>query len=144
MFQQRLFHHSFVCLVRSGHSILREGITEENFPRLPHAVVHFGGRSQEIVEQFLQSKGIERREMLHSSHFLSIPMVIASTDMVVTVPAAVAEIFSSFTDITAVPPPYKMPGFDLKQNWHRSQQNDPANRWLRTLVLELFGDGPPQ
>ncbi|GJH29393.1 LysR family transcriptional regulator [Caballeronia novacaledonica] len=141
IFQQRLFRHGFVCLVRSGHPVLKSGLTRKNFQSLPHAVVHAEGRSQEIVEQFLRAKGIERREMLRSPHFLSIPMVIATTDLVVTVPAAVAEVFAQFADIKAVEPPYPMPSFDLKQHWHRSQHHDPGNQWLRSLVLALFGDG---
>ncbi|WP_175717874.1 LysR family transcriptional regulator [Burkholderia anthina] len=144
VFQQRLFRHSFVCLVRSGHPVLTSGLTRKSFHSLPHAVVRAEGRSQEIVEQFLRSKGIERREMLRSPHFLSIPMVIACTDLIVTVPSAVAEAFSRLADITAVAPPYPMPTFDLKQHWHRCQQSDPGNRWLRALVLDLFGDAQHQ
>jgi DNA-binding transcriptional LysR family regulator len=140
IFQQRLFRHGFVSLVRSGHPVLSKGLTRKAFESLPHAVVRAEGRSQEIVEQFLRSKGIERREMLRSPHFLSIPMVIASTDLVVTVPKAVAEVFARFADITSVEPPYPMPSFDLKQHWHRSQHNDPGNQWFRALVLALFGD----
>jgi hypothetical protein len=67
-------------------------------------------------------------------------MVIATTDLVVTVPAAVAEVFAKFADITAAEPPYPMPSFDLKQHWHRSQHNDPGNQWLRSLDIGLFGD----
>ncbi|WP_027800362.1 LysR family transcriptional regulator [Paraburkholderia dilworthii] len=140
VFQQRLFRHGFVCLVRADHPVVSEGLTKKQFQSLPHAVVQAEGRSQEIVEQFLKAKGVQRREMLHSPHFLSIPMVIASTDLVVTVPAAVAEVFARFADVRALEPPYSMPSFDLKQHWHRSQQNDPGNRWLRAQVLELFGD----
>jgi DNA-binding transcriptional LysR family regulator len=140
VFQQRLFRHGFVCLVRSDHPVLETGLNRKSFHALSHAVVHTEGRSQEIVEQFLREKGIERREMLRSPHFLSIPMVVASTDLVVTVPEAVAEVFARFADITAVVPPYPMPKFDLKQHWHRSQHNDAGSQWLRALVLRLFGD----
>ena len=142
VFQQRLFRHGFVCLLRSDHPVLRTGLTKEAFKRLPHAVVRAEGRSQEIVEQFLRSKNIARREVLQSPHFLSIPMVIASTDLVVTVPAAVGDVFIRLADITAIEPPYPIASFDLKQHWHRCQQNDAGNKWLRTSILELFGDFP--
>jgi DNA-binding transcriptional LysR family regulator len=142
VFQQRLFRHGFVCLVRSGHPVLETGLSREAFDSMPHAVVRAEGRSQEIVEQFLHSKGITRRERLRSTHFLSIPLIIATTNLIVTVPTAVAEVFSSLADVAAIEPPYKMPSFDLKQHWHRSQQNDAGNRWLRALILQLFGDTP--
>jgi DNA-binding transcriptional LysR family regulator len=144
VFQQRLFRHGFVCLVRANHPSIDERLTKRQFQALSHAVIQAEGRSQEIVEQFLKAKGVQRREMLHSPHFLSIPMVIASTDLVVTVPAAVAEVFVRIADVRAIEPPYPMPSFDLKHHWHRCQQNDPGNRWLRSLVLELFGDDQHQ
>jgi len=140
VFQQRLFKHTFVCLVRQGHPAVHGRMTKKAFAELPHAVVQAEGRSQEIVEQYLKEQGIRRRELLHSPHFLSIPMVIAATDLVVTVPAAVGEVFARIADVAVLEPPYKMPTFDLKQHWHRSQHDDPGNRWLRGIVLELFGE----
>lgn len=140
VFQQRLFKHTFVCLVRRGHPAVRGKMTKKAFAELPHAVVQAEGRSQEIVEQYLKKQGITRRELLHSPHFLSIPMVIARTNLIVTVPAAVGEVFAQIADVAVLEPPYKMPSFDLKQHWHRSQHDDPGNRWLRGIVLELFGE----
>lgn len=140
VFQQRLFRHSFVCLVRRGHPAVQGKMTKKAFTELPHAVVQAEGRSQEIVEQYLKEQGVQRRELLHSPHFLSIPMVIAATDLVVTVPAAVGEVFAQIADVAVLEPPYRMPTFDLKQHWHRSQHDDPGNRWLRGIVLELFGE----
>ena len=142
VFQQRLFRHKFVCLVRANHPAVGLRLTKRQFRMLPHAVVQAEGRSQEIVEQFLKEKGIERRKMLHSPHFLSIPMVVASTDLVVTVPAAVAEVFERIANVRALDPPYSIPSFDLKQHWHRCQKSDPGNQWLRSLVVSLFAESP--
>ncbi|WP_028208151.1 type 2 periplasmic-binding domain-containing protein [Paraburkholderia nodosa] len=68
-FQQRLFRHGFVSLVHSGHPVLTQGVLRKAFESLPHAVVRADGGSLEIVEQFLRSKGIERREMVRSPNF---------------------------------------------------------------------------
>jgi DNA-binding transcriptional LysR family regulator len=50
VFQQRLFRHKFVCLVRADHPVLASGLTREAFRSFPHAVVRAEGRSQEIAE----------------------------------------------------------------------------------------------
>jgi DNA-binding transcriptional LysR family regulator len=138
LFQQRLFRHGFVCLVRAGHLSVQGTLTKKQFRDLPHAVVQTEGRSQEIVEQYLKQQGIRRRELLRSPHFLSIPMVIASTDLVVTVPQPVGEIFGRIVELQVLPPPYPIPSFDVKQYWHRCQHADPGNRWLRSVVADLF------
>ncbi|MEP9328651.1 LysR family transcriptional regulator [Paraburkholderia phymatum] len=138
VFQQHLVRHSFVCLVRQNHPAVQGRLTKKLFCELPHAVVQVEGRRQEIVEQFLKENGIRRREVLHTPHFLSIPMTIAMTDLVVTVSSDVGEIFARIAELEILDPPYKMPRFDVNQYWHRSQHDDPGNRWMRGLVRELF------
>ncbi|MGU7779131.1 LysR family transcriptional regulator [Burkholderia sp. PU8-34] len=141
VFQQRLVRHSFVCLVRKNHPAVQGRLTRKLYCELPHAVVQAEGRRQEIVEQFLKGHGIQRRVLLHTPHFLSIPMTIAMTDLVVTVSSDVAEIFARIADLALLEPPYRLPHFDVKQHWHRSQHDDPGNRWMRGLVHELFVHG---
>lgn len=115
-------------------------LTQKQFLDLPHAVVQSQGRSHEIVEQYLRQHGIRRRELLRSPHFLSIPMVLASTDLIVTLPRPIGEVFARIVDLQVVQPPYPIPSFDIKQYWHRSQHADPGNRWLRAIVVDLFSD----
>jgi DNA-binding transcriptional LysR family regulator len=136
--QQRLFSVGFVCVVRAGHPEVRERLTQEQFRNLPHAVVKTEGRSRQIIEQYLKEHGIHRRELLRSRHFLSIPMVIASTDLVVTVPTSIGELFRQIADLQILQPPFSIPFIDVKQYWHRYQQTDPGNRWLRSIVADLF------
>ena len=136
--QQRLFSVGFVCVIRAGHPEVHERLTQKQFRNLPHAVVKTEGRSQEIVEQYLKQHGIRRRELLRSPQFLSIPMVIASTDLVVTVPASIGKLFRQIADLQVLQPPFPIPSIDIKQYWHRYQQSDPGNRWLRGIVVHLF------
>jgi DNA-binding transcriptional LysR family regulator len=107
---------------------------------LKHVAVHAAGRSQEIFERFLLRNKIYPKVVLVTPHFLSLPMVIAKTDLVATVPHAVGMFFSgSRANIKAVLPPFSdAPRIVLKQHWHRKANHDPRNRWLRLLVSELF------
>lgn len=138
VFQQRLFSHGFICLARAGHPGVADGMNMEAFLALPHAAIYAEGRSQEIVEQYFKEHGIRRRLQLQTQRFLSIPFVIAATDMVVTIPEAVGEMFSQLAGIRTFRPPMALPGFDIKQYWHRRQHNDVANRWLRGVTQALF------
>jgi hypothetical protein len=38
-----------------------------------------------------------------------------------------------------VEPPVEVPGFDLKQHWHRKYAKDGANAWLRASMAQIFG-----
>jgi DNA-binding transcriptional LysR family regulator len=139
-FQQRLFAHTFISLVNTRHRIRGERMSMDEFLATGHAVIRAEGRSQEIFEQLLLKHRIERRVVLSTPHFMSIPFIIAATDLLVTVPHAVGASFAKIPSIRLVEPPLEIPTFDLKQHWHRKYHKDAANIWIRSVVAKLFSD----
>lgn len=139
-FQQRLFTHSFISLLNARHPIKGKRMSMEDFLHIGHAVISAEGRSQEIFEQLLAKHRIERRVVLSTPHFMSIPFIIASTDLLVTVPYAVGESFAKIASIRLIEPPLDIPKFDLKQHWHRKYNKDEANMWIRSVLVKLFGE----
>jgi DNA-binding transcriptional LysR family regulator len=139
-FQQKLFSHGFVCLIRAHHPYADLPLTRKRFLDLGHAVVQAEGRSQEVFEKFLHAKGMRRRIALHVPHFMSIPYVIAKSDLIVTVPLAVGTAFAERGDLKLVRPIFDLPRFDLKQHWHRRVHQDARNQWVRNQVAQIFND----
>jgi hypothetical protein len=83
--------------------------------------------------------------MLQVPHFMSIPYVIASSDLIVTVPLAVGTAFAAaVSHLKLVNPPFDIPRFDLKQHWHRRVHKEPRSRWLRTQLALLFNEKTDQ
>jgi DNA-binding transcriptional LysR family regulator len=141
--QQRLFREGFVSVVRADHPVVRGKLTQKQFRDLPHVVVQTEARSPEMVKRHLRSHGLRRRELLRSPHFLSIPMVIASTDLIATVPESIGELLGRIIDAQILQPPFPIPPIDVRQYWHRSQHHgDPGNQWLRSVVVALFAYKP--
>ena len=140
-FQQRLFSHRFICMMRSGHPLASAPLTLAQFVAAGHAVVRAEGRSQEVLEKFLEKKRIRRRAVLETPHFMSLPFILARTDLIATVPHAIGFAYvTEHASITLVEPPLVLPRFDLRQHWHRKYHNDPRTSWLRGVVSELFND----
>ena len=140
-FQQRLFTHAFACLLRAGHPRRSRRLSLDDFLAMEHAVVRAEGRSQEIFERFLERRRIQRKIVLLTPHFLSLPMVIARSDLVTTVPHALGVYFSRLSpELALARPPFDIAGFDLKQHWHRKYHNDSRSQWLRKQVAQLFND----
>lgn len=138
-YMQRLFEHRFVCLVRKDHPRVKtDRIPLAIFLELPHAVVEPEGRSHELFERLLKSKGLSRRVQLSIPHFMSVPAIVAATDMIVTVPQAVAEYFVRFGEVRIVQPPVNTRRYALKQHWHARFHADPGLKWLRGQVVEAF------
>lgn len=137
--QQRLFNHHFVCLLRTDHPVRSSRLSMQQFLELEHAVVHAEGRSQEILERFLARQKVERKVVLRTPHFMSLPMIIARSDLVATVPHAIGMYWSGpGTKIRSALLPFEVPPIVLRQHWHRRFHNDARNKWLRAIVRELF------
>jgi DNA-binding transcriptional LysR family regulator len=139
-FQQRLFTHHFCCLMRRDHPITSRRLSLKQFLELKHVAVRAEGRSQELFERFLVRKRLHPKIVLVTPHFMSLPIIIARSDLVATVPHAIGMFFSnSSTNIKTVLLPFSdLPQIVVKQHWHRKSHNDPRNQWLRSLMTRLF------
>ena len=141
-FQQRLFTHHFACLMRAGHPRYAKRLSLKAFLEIEHAVVHAAGRSHELFEKVLERKRIHRKVALDTPHFLSIPVILSRSDLMATVPHALALYFARLApqQFAVAMPPFEVAGFDVKQHWHRKFHHDARSRWLRRHVADLFND----
>lgn len=138
-FQQVLFSDGFVSLMRASHSVSARKLSLKQFLQLEHAVVRAESRTEEVIERYLARKHIQRRVVLTTPHFSSTPMIVAQSDLIVTVPEPLARYFSeASTQVRVVGLPFESPRIDLKQFWHRKFHHDARNRWLRALTCQLF------
>jgi DNA-binding transcriptional LysR family regulator len=140
-FQQRLYRDEFVCLIRADHPRARGGISVKQFAEMRHAVVSTAGTGHEAaIERAFAEQRQHRRVALTLPHWMAVPIIVARTDYIVTVPRRLAVAFAAFPGITIVDPPIRIEPFDIRQHWHERYHHDPANRWLRALVAELFSE----
>ncbi|HSI57626.1 MAG TPA: LysR family transcriptional regulator [Ideonella sp.] len=140
LYQQLLyFSHPMVCIARTGHPALLDGqLTAEKFARLEHAVVGTEGNHPQIYEPVLKQLGIQRRVVVELPGFAGTSALIAGSDLIAIVPAALAQIYAQDRQIQTYPSPIAFPNCDVKQFWHRRVHHDPAVAWLRALIAEEF------
>ena len=138
-FQQVLFADGFVSLLRADHPVAAKKLTLKQFLQLEHAVIRAESRTEEVIERYLARKRIQRSVVLTTQHFSSAPLIAAQSDLIVTVPEALAHHFCAMsTRVRVVGLPFQAPRIDLKQFWHRRFHHDARNRWLRAVTCKLF------
>jgi DNA-binding transcriptional LysR family regulator len=141
--QRRVSTHRFACLMRADHPYRAERLSADHYLSAEHLVVREQGRSQEVLERFFNRRRIRRNVAVFTTHFLSVPFVVARSELIATLPYAVANEFASMAPRLAVAlPPFDITGFDLKLHWHRRFDNEARNRWLREQILKIFRDDP--
>jgi DNA-binding transcriptional LysR family regulator len=139
--QRRLSVHRFACLMRVNHPLWESRLSVSTFLEADHLVVREEGRSQEVLERFFARRRIRRRIRVYTAHFLGVPFILASSDLIATVPYAVARDFAAMSpQLSIALPPFEITGFELKLQWHRRFDNEPRNRWLRDQLSRCFRD----
>lgn len=132
--QRRLLQDRYVCVVRKDHPAFAKGMTAEAFRDVPHALADASGYAHERLDRWLARHRVRRRIKLHVPHFLVLPLLIARSDLLAVMAERVARLFADIVPLKIMPPPTKIPPYDVKLFWHQRFHRDAANRWLREFV----------
>jgi len=136
--QQRLFKDRFVCAVRTNHSRIEHTVSLEQFESESHVVLTMPGSGIEIVEKALEANRILRKVRLRLPGCFGISSMITGADCLAIVPEQLGKLIASTGRIKLVPLPFVLPPYYVMQHWHERYTHDPASRWLRALIAELF------
>ncbi|CAI8849092.1 HTH-type transcriptional activator NahR [Pseudomonas sp. IT-194MI4] len=139
-FQRRLMRQHYVCLCRKDHPATREPLTLERFCAYGHVRVVAANTGHGEADTLMMRLGIERSIRLEVPHFAAIGHILKHTDLVATVPERYATVNLEHFGLTALPHPVDIPEFTINMLWHARYHRDPANRWLRQLMFELFSE----
>lgn len=137
---RKLFDERFVCLVRRDHPTVKETLTVEQYAELPHLLISPMGRGVTWVDPVLERLGMRRHIALRVPHFLVAPLIIAQTDLILTVAERVARALGGALPVRELMPPLPIPGFAVSMYWHAQRSEDPGHRWLRELLAEVASE----
>lgn len=140
-FQRRLFVQQHVCLFRQGHALHKSSpLTLEEFEAAEHVVVSSVGTGHASVDAHIEKLGIKRSAVLTVPHFVAVGHILASTDMIATVPERFARHCVVPFNLHYVDLPLKLPEIGINVFWHARFHKEAGNQWLRSLVFDHFND----
>jgi DNA-binding transcriptional LysR family regulator len=138
--QRRLSRHGFACLLRAGHPLWKNRLSLTAYLAADHIAVRREGRSQDILERFVERRKMRRKVTLYTPNVLSVPFIVMDTDLLATLPFAVVTRFASITSrVAAALPPFDLT-YDLKLHWHRRFDKEPRSVWVREQLAAVFKD----
>lgn len=139
-FQRRLFRQRYVCMHRKEHPLAQKPITLEDFCDAEHVCVIAANTGHGEVDVLLERAGIKRRMRLIVPHFIAVGHILQTTNLIATVPERFAVCCEGPFNLVTSPHPANLPEIAINLFWHAKYHRDPANRWLRQLVFDLFSD----
>jgi DNA-binding transcriptional LysR family regulator len=140
-FQQTLFMDGYVGLVRADHPITAAQFGIEQFLHYEHAVVRAPIRHQELIDLHLTRRRIQCRVGFICPHVVTLPSIVAHSDMIITVARRLAAHFLELgAPLRPVELPFPLPTVEIRQHWHSKFHHDARNKWLRSLIAAAFHD----
>ena len=134
----QILEERFVCVARRKHPLAKKkALTLSRFAGASHALISPWGKEGGFVDDALARLGLERRVTVALPHAMVAPHMIASSDLLLTMPERVARVLAPPLDLVVIEPPPELllTGFTISMLWHERTHSDPARRWLRDVIV---------
>lgn len=139
-FQRLLFRQPYVCIFRQDHPLAHSGVSVRQFRAAEHVAIVSEGTGHGVVDEVIGQAGIRRLLRLTVPHFIAVGPVLQATDMIAVVPRRFADCACKPFGLATAPCPVKIPESVINVFWHARNHREPANQWLRQVVVDEFAD----
>jgi DNA-binding transcriptional LysR family regulator len=132
----------FVVLARRGHPAARGPLTLDRYLASDHVLVAPRGAPGGVVDAALEGLGRRRRVAVRVQHFVTAPLLLPGTDLLLTCPRDAADFARTLLPLRALAPPLELPVDRSSIVWHERAHHDPGHAWVRALVDRLLRAAP--
>lgn len=141
-----LYQETLVAVCAPDHPTLTSNaITLEEYKTLKHVSITprssftpaENARALTPVEQVVGKELPDRKIAMSVTNILSIPEIVAATDLIGTVGRAVAAPFVEKGILRELQLPFGSTNYDIALYWHKSRATDPLHKWLVSQFLSF-------
>lgn len=136
----QLLKDRYIVMLRAGHpfAVAARRRKGQGLLQSLHELEFVAGRTHSDTLRILQLLKLQDRVRLTAEHFMVLPAIVGATDLAVVMPRNIAQAFAAGGGYTLIEPPFPLRDFTVSLHWSRRFESDPANRWLRDTLVELF------
>jgi DNA-binding transcriptional LysR family regulator len=135
-----LYDAPFACAMRKDHPLAGTALTLESFASVPQIMISQPGDPSRHIDRILSEHGLRRRIAFTVPHYLTVPILLAKTDLLSVIPGKLIQRFGAAEGIRAVETPFVDLSVPVMMLWLRAANDEPANIWLRSLIAEVVRD----
>jgi DNA-binding transcriptional LysR family regulator len=135
-----ILRETFVSVARADHPRLSRRVTLEEFLAEDHALISPRGVVPGVLDHALEALGRTRRVALTVPHYLVAPVIVAHTDLIMTLPRRIGESFARAHHLRTFAPPVTLDGFDVVMAFHPRSVAEPPIQWLEGMMRAVAID----
>ncbi len=128
---QILFQDDHVVVGWDKNPVMHEDMTRDLYFAQPHVITRFGrGRVSAFEDWFMRRQKKARRVEIVAPTFVSVPSFIVGTNRIATMHRRMATRMANVLPLIVKEVPMDIPPIREAIQWHLSNNNDPAIRWI--------------
>ena len=130
-----------VVVARIGHPSVDGAIDLDSYLALDHVVATARPHGPGIEDMALDRMGLARRVAIRCQHAITAWQIIASSDMLFSLPRSHAEVLHAMWPMQLVDLPLPVEPGGSYLYWHQAAQADPGLGWLRAIIVDELAKG---
>ncbi len=134
--RQHLGTEPLVVAARQGHTRVDGAIDLDTYLALDHVVATVRPYGPGIEDIALERLGLTRRVTARCQHAVTAWQIIASSDLLFSLPQSHAEILHATWPMQLLDLPLQIERSGNYLYWHQAAQADPGLAWLRGIVID--------
>ena len=124
------------CLVRKNHPEIKGQLTLDQYLAAEHVALRPTRLHHPKIERTLERRGLKRKVVAEVSHLTVIPMVVARTNLIATMPKRLARLYGEMMNLQVIQNPVYDETVVVYQMWHDHFTNDHGHQWFRKFVKD--------
>jgi LysR family transcriptional regulator, nod-box dependent transcriptional activator len=140
---QILFEDDYVVVGWDQNPAMKGAMSKELYFELGHVTARFGKAQTPVFEDwFVRRQSQQRRVEVIAPSFLAVPGFIIGTSRIATMHRRLAQKLTSYLPLVMKEVPLAIPPIREAVQWHISNNNDPAIRWVVERIAMIAAEGP--
>jgi DNA-binding transcriptional LysR family regulator len=140
---QILFDDDYVVIGWVDNPALAGEMTKEQYFALGHVTARFGkARTPAFDDWFMRRQSQQRRIEVVAPSFLSLAGLVIGSNRIATVHRRLAQRWAAYLPLIVKEVPLSIPPIREAIQWHISNNNDPAIRWVVERLAMIAAEKP--
>lgn len=135
--QTKLYEERYSVVLRMGNPLAEQQMTIEVYTSAEHLVVSPRGDHTGIVDEELEKLGAARQVTMAVPQFLPALAIVATTDLIATLPSRLVASQSERYKLVAFSPPVDIRPFMVTAMHHERNSNSPMHQWAITELSKI-------
>lgn len=138
--RKRIFSDQFVCLAdKRNRSLKKKKLTTQLYSQLEHLFISPHGGMSGQADVLLQKRKRKRFVRMSVTDFSTAPWLLFNTDLIVTLPHRVAEIYAfQHKSLEIFKCPVDIEPVEIYLSWHERINNSDPHMWFKNLIINLL------